>query len=192
MPSLQWPGVRVSSSSPLGTAQTADLPSIFGPGLATRRSAWSGRLKTSSRSLTFKPQKGSVPAACSGPRKSALTAAWGAAGAEAGSVGLAGASPWAGAAAGAWESWAVGWQAATSPAANAAISNRRMPASIVAASLRGPGSNGSSGEMSRPLAFYEFFAGGGMARLGLGRGWTCAFANDFDPVKADVYRANFG
>jgi DNA (cytosine-5)-methyltransferase 1 len=46
--------------------------------------------------------------------------------------------------------------------------------------------------MSRPLAFYEFFAGGGMARLGLGHGWTCAFANDFDPVKADVYRANFG
>jgi len=37
----------------------------------------------------------------------------------------------------------------------------------------------------------EFFAGGGMARLGLGRGWTCAFANDFDPVKAATYRANF-
>lgn len=39
--------------------------------------------------------------------------------------------------------------------------------------------------------FYEFFAGGGMARLGLGRAWTCAFANDFDPVKAATYRANF-
>lgn len=39
--------------------------------------------------------------------------------------------------------------------------------------------------------FYEFFAGGGMARLGLGEGWRCVFANDFDPVKADVYRANF-
>ncbi|WP_304187801.1 DNA cytosine methyltransferase [Phenylobacterium aquaticum] len=47
--------------------------------------------------------------------------------------------------------------------------------------------------MSRPdpLTFYEFFAGGGMARLGLGAAWTCAFANDFDPVKAATYRDNF-
>ena len=30
-----------------------------------------------------------------------------------------------------------------------------------------------------------------MARLGLGEGWACAFANDFDPVKAATYRANF-
>src|SRR5579859_3072588 len=46
--------------------------------------------------------------------------------------------------------------------------------------------------MSRaPFSFYEFFAGGGMARLGLGEAWTCAFANDFDPVKAATYRANF-
>ncbi len=48
--------------------------------------------------------------------------------------------------------------------------------------------------MSRPhpYTFYEFFAGGGMARLGLGRGWTCLFANDFDPLKARTYRDNFG
>lgn len=39
--------------------------------------------------------------------------------------------------------------------------------------------------------FLEFFAGGGMARLGLGDDWSCAFANDFDPVKAAAYRANF-
>lgn len=46
--------------------------------------------------------------------------------------------------------------------------------------------------MGRPrFAFYEFFAGGGMARLGLGAGWDCAFANDFDPAKAATYRANF-
>jgi DNA (cytosine-5)-methyltransferase 1 len=45
--------------------------------------------------------------------------------------------------------------------------------------------------MSRQFTFYEFFAGGGMARLGLGAGWTCAFANDFDPVKEATYRANF-
>ena len=42
-----------------------------------------------------------------------------------------------------------------------------------------------------PASFLEFFAGGGMARLGLGEDWTCAFANDFDPVKAATYRANF-
>lgn len=41
-------------------------------------------------------------------------------------------------------------------------------------------------------SFYEFFAGGGMARAGLGRGWTCAFANDFDPRKAASYRQNWG
>lgn len=40
--------------------------------------------------------------------------------------------------------------------------------------------------------FYEFFAGGGMARAGLGDGWTCAFANDFDFKKAAAYQANWG
>jgi DNA (cytosine-5)-methyltransferase 1 len=40
--------------------------------------------------------------------------------------------------------------------------------------------------------FYEFFAGGGMARAGLGEGWTCLFANDFDPKKAESYAANWG
>jgi DNA (cytosine-5)-methyltransferase 1 len=41
-------------------------------------------------------------------------------------------------------------------------------------------------------AFYEFFAGGGMARMGLGEGWTCLFANDIDAKKADAYRDNWG
>lgn len=46
--------------------------------------------------------------------------------------------------------------------------------------------------MSRAAhTFYEFFAGGGMARLGLGEAWSCAFANDFDATKAAAYRANF-
>lgn len=46
--------------------------------------------------------------------------------------------------------------------------------------------------MSRaPFTFYEFFAGGGMAGLGLGADWACLFANDFDPVKAATYRDNF-
>lgn len=40
--------------------------------------------------------------------------------------------------------------------------------------------------------FYEFFAGGGMARAGLGPTWTCLFANDFDEKKAAIYRANWG
>lgn len=39
--------------------------------------------------------------------------------------------------------------------------------------------------------FLEFFAGGGMARIGFGKDWACAFANDFDAVKAQTYRANF-
>ena len=39
--------------------------------------------------------------------------------------------------------------------------------------------------------FYEFFAGGGMARAGLGRKWRCLFANDFDPKKAAAYAANW-
>lgn len=40
--------------------------------------------------------------------------------------------------------------------------------------------------------FYEFFAGGGMARAGLGEAWTCLFANDFDPKKAAAYSDNWG
>jgi DNA (cytosine-5)-methyltransferase 1 len=39
--------------------------------------------------------------------------------------------------------------------------------------------------------FYEFFAGGGMARAGLGDRWDCLFANDFSPMKAAAYRANW-
>jgi len=40
--------------------------------------------------------------------------------------------------------------------------------------------------------FHEYFCGGGMARLGLGDRWRCAFANDFDAVKGRAYRRNFG
>lgn len=40
--------------------------------------------------------------------------------------------------------------------------------------------------------FYEFFAGGGMARAGLGNQWQCLFANDFDVKKATSYQANWG
>lgn len=41
-------------------------------------------------------------------------------------------------------------------------------------------------------SFYEFFAGGGMARLGLGNGWTCLLANDIDEKKSASYRRRFG
>jgi DNA (cytosine-5)-methyltransferase 1 len=41
-------------------------------------------------------------------------------------------------------------------------------------------------------SFYEFFAGGGMVRAGLGPTWTCLFANDFDAKKGFSYQANWG
>ena len=40
--------------------------------------------------------------------------------------------------------------------------------------------------------FYEFFAGAGMARAGLGRDWTCLFSNDIDAKKASAYKENWG
>lgn len=45
--------------------------------------------------------------------------------------------------------------------------------------------------MTGNLTFYEFFAGGGLARVGLGPRWSCLFANDIDEKKAEVYRNNF-
>src|SRR5436190_18109925 len=41
-------------------------------------------------------------------------------------------------------------------------------------------------------SYYEFFAGGGMVRAGLGPEWKCLFANDFDHKKSRVYRLNWG
>jgi hypothetical protein len=46
--------------------------------------------------------------------------------------------------------------------------------------------------MQMENGFYEFFAGGGMARAGLGDGWKCLFANDFDYKKGETYRKNWG
>lgn len=40
--------------------------------------------------------------------------------------------------------------------------------------------------------FYEFFAGAGMARAGLGKAWQCLFANDIDHKKAVTYDDNWG
>ena len=39
---------------------------------------------------------------------------------------------------------------------------------------------------------YEFFCGGGLARLGLETDFTCVFANDIDRAKAQAYAAAFG
>jgi hypothetical protein len=50
--------------------------------------------------------------------------------------------------------------------------------------------------MSKPGAFshtfYEFFAGSGMVRAGLGDSWRCLFANDLDEKKAVSYEQNWG
>lgn len=41
-------------------------------------------------------------------------------------------------------------------------------------------------------SYYDFFAGGGMVRAGLGVGWACLFANDIDPKKVAAYSQNWG
>lgn len=41
------------------------------------------------------------------------------------------------------------------------------------------------------MRFLEFFAGGGMARAGLGPAWRCVFANDFDSKKGQAYAENW-
>lgn len=46
--------------------------------------------------------------------------------------------------------------------------------------------------MSKTFSFYEFFAGAGMARAGLGNDWDCLFANDFDGKKGLTYQDNWG
>lgn len=40
--------------------------------------------------------------------------------------------------------------------------------------------------------YYEFFAGGGMVRAGLGHGWECLLANDISPMKGAAYVDNYG
>jgi len=45
---------------------------------------------------------------------------------------------------------------------------------------------------SGTLTWYEFFAGGGMARLGLGKRWRCVFANEWSAKKASTYKGRFG
>lgn len=46
--------------------------------------------------------------------------------------------------------------------------------------------------MRAKFKYYEFFAGAGMARAGLGGGWECLFANDCDELKQKSYEENWG
>lgn len=45
--------------------------------------------------------------------------------------------------------------------------------------------------MTRQMTFLEFFAGGGMARLGLSANFDCIFSNDNNAEKAKSYARNF-
>ncbi|WP_448204335.1 DNA cytosine methyltransferase [Azospirillum sp. sgz302134] len=46
--------------------------------------------------------------------------------------------------------------------------------------------------MREKFSFQEFFAGGGMARAGLGEDWNCLLANDVAPVKIRAYTEKWG
>jgi len=69
-----------------------------------------------------------------------------------------------------------------SVAQNQWLSSEQAPFSECAGVQTSPGER---------AVFYEFFAGGGMARLGLGGAWRCVYANDNCSKKAASYRANF-
>jgi len=54
------------------------------------------------------------------------------------------------------------------------------------------GAPGSAFQHLASKSFADFFAGIGLMRLGLERqGWHCAFANDLDPAKYEMYSGNF-
>lgn len=73
-----------------------------------------------------------------------------------------------------------------------ASSGVRAPGSSAGLAVRRERALSAGREALEPLGFYEFFCGGGMARAGLGRGWQCLFANDFDLKKSGVYAENWG
>lgn len=63
------------------------------------------------------------------------------------------------------------------------LAHRKNPTPVVAK---------SAPDIHGDFTFYEFFAGGGMARAGLGLKWQCLFANDFDAKKSATYNDNWG
>ena len=72
----------------------------------------------------------------------------------------------------------------------------------LAADLHQVGTAGNSNSQGGPclgivgdpetLTFLDFFAGAGLVRLGLEPSWSCAWANDIDPRKQEIYQAQFG
>src|SRR4029077_13317827 len=76
--------------------------------------------------------------------------------------------------------------------ARAAEGSRAMiPMSIMSSSIAASPTQASR-RQTAAYQFYEFFAGGGMARAGLGTKWECLLANDIDSKKATSYAANWG
>jgi DNA (cytosine-5)-methyltransferase 1 len=47
-------------------------------------------------------------------------------------------------------------------------------------------------KVKAPLTFFEFLAGGRMARLGLASAWQCTFANEWCEKNPASYRVYFG
>src|SRR4051794_2280856 len=63
-----------------------------------------------------------------------------------------------------------------------------MPTTVMAGKSKAKPRNKKSQK-----TFCEFFAGIGLVREGLAAsGWQCAYANDIDPKKAEIYEAHFG
>lgn len=52
--------------------------------------------------------------------------------------------------------------------------------------------NGEGTFLGAIFKYYEFFAGAGMVRAGLGDSWQCLFANDCDELKQQSYAQNWG
>lgn len=50
----------------------------------------------------------------------------------------------------------------------------------------------AASEIDGPVRFLEFFAGAGLARTGLGDGWSCSWANDNLEFKKRIYEHRFG
>lgn len=82
-----------------------------------------------------------------------------------------------------------------SASAECPVVMRRASSSILNSQLDLSGVSGHPSvncPTAEAFTFYEFFAGGGMARAGLGPSWKCLFGNDIDALKAKIYRENWG
>jgi DNA (cytosine-5)-methyltransferase 1 len=66
------------------------------------------------------------------------------------------------------------------------------PGSVKRNFAAGQPSSLSEPAIADEFTFYEFFAGCGMARAGLGRRWTCLLANDKEELKTTAYAGRWG